>query len=233
LKKIAYIFTLILLALPLFAQKRKVQNQPYADYKMYHLGFHVGIHAQDLLLINNGLASPDGEKWFAEIPAYSPGFSIGVIGDMFLNPYMNLRLAPTIHFGDKALYFNEYTNHELKQISVRSNYLTVPLDLKISSMRLNNSRPYIIGGVYGAIDLGRKKGYALLLKQFDYGFEFGFGCNLYMPYFKLAPEIKFKFGLPDMLEKDRSDLLNEADKKYTNALNRATTRMVVITFNFE
>jgi hypothetical protein len=194
----------------------------------------VGFHSQDLLLTNNGMASPDGRILFAEIPNYSPGFSVGVIGDLFLNPYMNLRLTPTLHFGDRTIFFKDFKSEEEEaRVSVRSNYLSIPLDLKISSMRLNNYRPYILGGVYGALDLGRKKGYQLLMKQVDYGFEFGFGCNIYMPYFKLAPEIKFKFGLPDIMEHDRPDLANDADKIYTNALSKATTRMVVITFNFE
>jgi len=234
LKKIVYILTFFLLVFPSLAQKRKIQNQPYADQKLYHLGFHVGLHTQDLILTNNGLASPDGKILFAEIPNYSPGFSVGVIGDLFLNPYMNLRITPTIHFGDKTIFFKEPGSEEDKRISVRSNYLSIPLDLKISAMRLNNCRPYIIGGVYGAMDMGRKKGQPILLKPVDYGIEFGLGCTFYMAsFFRLSPEIKFKFGLPDMIEKDRSDLLNEADKIYTNSLSKATTRMIVLTFNFE
>jgi hypothetical protein len=35
------------------------------------------------------------------------------------------------------------------------------------------------------------------------------------------------------MEHDRPDLLSEEDKIFTNALSKATTRMVVITFNFE
>ena len=86
------------------AQKEKVKNQPYADLKWFHLGFHVGLHAQDLILTNSGVAT-NGETWYAEIPNYSPGFSVGVIGDMYLNPYFNLRFTPTIHFGDKKIVF--------------------------------------------------------------------------------------------------------------------------------
>jgi hypothetical protein len=210
-----------------------MQHQPYADYKLYHFGFHVGLHSQDLILTNNGLLTPDGKTWYAEIPNYLPGFSVGVIGDLFLNPYMNLRVSPTIHFGDKTVYFKELTSKEVLRTAIRSNYLSIPLDLKISSMRLNNYRPYVTGGAYGAIDLGRKKGNLLLFKQIDYGFEFGFGCNMYMPFFKLAPEIKFKFGLADLLEKNRSDLSNEQDKIFTETLSKATSRMIVLTFNFE
>ena len=71
------------------AQKERVRNQPYADLKWLHLGFHVGIHSQDLLLTHTGVMT-NGETWFAEIPSYSPGFSVGVIGDMYMNPYFNL-----------------------------------------------------------------------------------------------------------------------------------------------
>ena len=159
------------------AQKERVRNQPYADLKWLHLGFHVGIHSQDLLLTHTGVMT-NGETWFAEIPSYSPGFSVGVIGDMYMNPYFNLRFTPSIHFGDK-------------------------------------------------------KGNPILLKSTDFGFEFGLGCDIYLPYFKLCPELKFCFGLVNLLEKDRPDLVDQANIKYTDALSKATSRMVILTFNFE
>ena len=172
------------------AQKEKVKNQPYADLKWFHLGFHVGLHAQDLILTNTGVAT-NGETWYAEIPSYSPGFSVGVIGDMYLNPYFNLRFTPTIHFGDKKFVFRrpemegvEGTDENpvvsMYSTSVRSNYLTFPLDVKYSAFRVNNYRPYLIGGIYGAFDLGRKKGNPILLKGTDFGVEFGIGCDIYL-----------------------------------------------------
>lgn len=214
------------------AQKERPMNQPYADFKMFHLGFHVGVHAQDLILTNTGVTE-NGETFFAEIPSYSPGFSVGVIGDMFLNPYMNLRFTPTLHFGDKKLVFIEKNSKEEMTTSVRSSYLSFPLGVKYTALRLNNYRPYILGGVYGAFDLGRKKGNPILLKGMDFGVEVGFGCDIYLPFFKLCPELKFSFGLVDLLEKDRKDLLDGELIKYTNSLSKATSRMIVLTFNFE
>jgi len=223
----------------LVAQRQRPKNQPFADMKWYHLGFHIGLHTQDLMLTNSGALSPDGEVWFAEIPSYSPGFSVGVIGDLFLNPYMNLRFTPTVHFGDKEVaavkqdYKEDPINSERLSTFVRSNYLMLPLDIKFSSLRLNNYRPYVLTGFYGAFDMGRKKGEPLLLKGFDYGLAFGFGCDIYLPFFKLCPEVKFYFGLADILEKNRPDLLLESDMIMTNALSKATSRMIVFTFNFE
>ena len=223
----------------LWAQRQKPRNQPYADMKRYHLGFHIGLHTQDLILTNTGAVTSDGEVWFAEIPTYNPGFSVGVIGNLALNAYLSVRFTPTVHFGDKTVMavtkdYKENRNREaMMTTSVRSNYLTFPLDLKYSAFRLNNHRPYMLGGVYGAFDVGRKKGEPILLKGFDYGVEFGLGCDIYLPFFKLCPEIKFCFGLANLLETDRRDLTHDADMIMTQALSKATSRMVILTFNFE
>lgn len=216
-----------------WAQKRKPQNQPYADLKRYHFGFHVGLHTQDLILTNVGVPTENGELWFAEIPSYSPGFSVGIIGNLCINQYLNLRLTPTVHFGNKKFSFIEQNSEELFETSLRSNYLSFPLDLKYTAVRLNNYRPYVVGGVFTSFDMGRKKGNPLLLKGMDYGVSFGFGCDIYLPYFKLCPEIKFCFGLADVLEKNRTDLTIPEDRKYSQALSKATSRMIVFTFNFE
>ncbi|MDH6358980.1 porin family protein [Parabacteroides sp. PF5-9] len=233
MRRTIYILSLVVLSsLSVFAQKERVKNQPYADMKWFHLGFHVGLHAQDLILTNSGVTA-DGETWFAEIPSYSPGFSVGVIGDMYLNPYFNLRVTPTVHFGEKLVVFREQTTGDRYEANLRSTYLTFPIDIKYSALRLNNYRPYLIGGVYGALDMGRKKGNALLLKGADFGLEVGIGCDIYLPFFKLCPELKFCFGLVDVLQKDRSDLIDKELMKYTDALSKATSRMVVLTFNFE
>jgi hypothetical protein len=191
------------------------------------------MHTQDLILTHSGAATPDNEIWFAEIPSYSPGFSVGIIGDLYLNPYLNLRLTPAVHFGDKTFTFIEQNTKETFITTLRSNYLSIPLDLKYAAVRLNNYRPYLLGGVYASFDMGRKKGNPLLLKGTDFGVEIGFGCDIYLPYFKLCPEVKFCFGLADVLEKNRADLIHEADRKYAQALSGASSRMIILSFNFE
>lgn len=216
-------------------QKERVKNQPYADLKLYHLGFHVGLHTQDLMLTNTGIAT-NGEVWFADIPSYSPGFSVGVIGDMYLNPFFSLRTTPTLNFGDRKVVFkkqNSADDSEDVNVRLRSNYVNLPLSIKYAALRLNNYRPYMTAGAYVATDLGRKRGNELLLKGLDYGLEFAIGCDIYLPFFKLCPELKFNFGLADVLEKNRSDLSDPDMLKFTNAISKATTRMITLTFNFE
>ena len=44
------------------------------------------------------------------------------------------------------------------------------------------------------------------MKSSDFMVSVGFGCDIYLPYFKLIPELKFCFGLTDVLKHDRPDL---------------------------
>ena len=61
----------------------------------------------------------------------------------------------------------------------------------------------------------------------------GPGCDIYLEYFKLSPELKFCVGFNDMIERDRPNLENEADIKYTNAIDRLLSRLLILSFNFE
>ena len=62
----------------------------------------------------------------------------------------------------------------------------------------------------------------------------GMGVDLYLPFFKLNPEIKFCFGLTDILKHDRPDLTDDpATFKMTQSLEKVKSNMVVISFYFE
>jgi len=232
-RKAYLILMLCLLGSNLFAQRQKVKNQPYGDYKLYHFGITVGLNFQDLLLTNSGMVTDNGETWYATIPNYTPGFTVGLITDLYLNPYMNLRFTPSLSFGDKNFDLVESSSNEHYKTVVRSNYLMAPLDLKFRSMRLNNYRPYIIAGAYTALDLGIKKDDPLLLKQMNYGLTIGLGCDFYLPLIKIAPELRFCFGLNNTVEKNRTDLTDYSLIKYSNAIAKGLPRMIILTFNFE
>ena len=78
MKRIVLLLIVSLLVAGASAQKRKVQNRPYIDQRIWHYGFLAGIHMQDLKFVNNGYVAEDGQVWFADVPEYSPGFSVGV-----------------------------------------------------------------------------------------------------------------------------------------------------------
>ena len=56
---------------------------------------------QDYKLVNTGYVTEDGQTWFADVPEYSPGFTVGVLGELYLNTFLSLRFIPTLHFGDR------------------------------------------------------------------------------------------------------------------------------------
>lgn len=233
IKKAIYFLLLILVSGNLHGQHRKLQHRPYADQRLFHLGFTVGLHTQDLILTQSGFVNENGEVWFSEIPDYSPGFAVGIIGDMYLNRLMNLRAIPTLYLGDKKFVFKEQSSGEEFTTHLRNNYISLPLHLKISADRINNFRPYVLVGGYASLELAPTRNRAVLLKPYDAGIEFGVGCDFYLPLFKLAPELKFSFGLADILEKERDDLKDDGLRKYASSLSKAVQRMITLSFHFE
>src|SRR5690554_894898 len=236
IRKATYALPLILMLLlfpELQGQHQKLQNQPYADQRLFHLGFMLGLHTQDLILTQSGYVDENGEAWFSEIPRYSPGFAAGIIGDVYLSNRLNLRVVPTLYLGDKQFVFRNHPSGEEYTTRVRNNYISLPLYLKISADRINNYRPYVLVGGYGNIEFASRKGEAVLLKPYDFGVELGVGWDLYLPMFKLAPELKIGFGLINILEKERPDLTDESLHKYKRSLSKAAQRMITLSFNFE
>ena len=71
------------------------------------------------------------------------------------------------------------------------------------------------------------------MKKTDLYFEIGMGVDLYYPFFKMIPELKFCFGLKDILAKNRTDLKDASLLKYGDSLDRVNSRMIVLTLYFE
>ena len=206
-----YVFALLALCCfgAVMAQPRKVMNRPYLDYRKLHYGFLLGFHVQDLELSNNGYITPEGEEWYTDVNNYNPGFTVGVLGELRLDTHFALRFSPTIHFGQKHLVFHEQVSSRDTTQNIKSCYL--------SSM----------------IDLTARRHGPLRMKPFDCYLEVGMGCDVYLPFFKLNPELKFCFGLMDIIQKDRSDLIDNNLHKFTKSIDGGHSKMIVLTFYFE
>lgn len=219
------------------AQKRKIQNRPYIDQRRFHYGFSVGLNLQDYELENTNFVTEDGELWYADVASYTPGFSVGVLGELYLNKYLALRLLPTLHFGSKDIVFRNYNApdeaEQTERQQVKSTYISLPLDLKFSAPRFNNYRPYMMVGVNPMYDLSTKKGERLRFKPMNLFLEFGFGCDYYFPFFKFIPELKFCFGLSNIINRDKNDLSDQSLTKFRDAVGEGSSKMVVLTFYFE
>ena len=235
-KHIIITLILALIGVNAIAQRRNdgLLNRPYADLKPIHFGFSVGFHMQDLNISNNGFITPEGESWFTEVPAYSPGFCVNVLADMRISNHINLRCSPGMYFGNKKVHFrNSITGDENTQ-NIKSNYVVIPVDIKYSATRYKNIRPYVVGGIMGILDVSKKRPEQLKLRDTDAMLTIGLGCDFYLPYFKLCPELKFCFGLRNLLNTERPDLQDNPDMmKYTQSVSQIKSNMIVLTFYFE
>ncbi|MCH5246053.1 MAG: PorT family protein [Muribaculaceae bacterium] len=212
----------------------KLNNRPYADLRRWHLGFSIGVHTQDVTFTHNGYTTPSGETWFMDQPAFSPGFCVNGLIDFRLNTYFNLRISPGMYFGNRDIKMLDSTTGATAGQNVKSALVVAPVDLKFSSLRLRNVRPYITGGVMPTFDVSKRRSDYLKFNTADCYLTVGFGCDFYLPYFKFIPEVKFCFGLTDILDRNRPDLDDNPDMlKMTQSLKKAASQMVVFSFYFE
>jgi len=212
----------------------KLQNRPYADLRRWHLGFGVGLHTQNFSFAHTGTAAENGEIWFAEQPDYSPAFNVCGLFEYRLSKYFALRTTPGLYFGNRLVRMMDESGELTEKQDIKSAHLVLPLEVKFAGDRLRNARPYLVGGIMPAFDVAKKRADLLKLKSADFYLTVGFGCDFYLPYFKLNPELKFCFGFSDMLDRSRPDLADNPEQmKYTNAIKKMTSTMVVLTFYFE
>ena len=247
MKKLLTLLLALSLVLPVVAQKRKAQNRPYIDLRPMHFGISIGLNMQDIELQNVGpqtITLPDG----SEVPAnilcdadiWNPGFSVGVLADLRISQHLSLRVLPTMHFGSKRLTFRNMLDPDdsgqprLSTQDMKNTYFSVPVDVKFSAQRFNNYRPYIMAGVNPMINLASKDQEAVQLKRFDTMVEVGMGCDFYLPFFKLIPEIKFCYSLTNALDKSHLGELRDPNKlAFASSISKAQTKMIVLTLYFE
>lgn len=237
MRHIRYILLLVLgltVGLSASAQKRKIQNKPFIDTRRWHYGFNVGLHDQGLSLRNNDYINPEtGEQWMAECDRQNFGFTVGVLGSLKLTKWLDMRINPGLNFGSKHIQFVNLDNGDRQSQDMKSTYIAVPVDFKAGAPRFNNYRPYVLAGAMAQYDLTATKHTQLRCKPFQTYLEVGLGCDIYMPFFKLIPELKFCFGLGNVLQKKRNDITDPTQHVFTQSVDCATANMVILCLYFE
>lgn len=235
LKKLFSISLLLAIVTTSLAQQnQKVQNKPYIDLRPFHYGFSFGLHQQSIIMPNSGYIDPEtGQQWWVTNDNFSPGFTVGLIGEWRINSYLAMRVLPTMHFASNHLVFREQTTGLTEFQDMKSTYISVPLDFKLAAPRHNNYRPYVLAGMNASYNLTTKDQANIATKPLSLGLEVGLGCDYYLPFFKFCPELKFCFGFTDVLKTNRSNLNDKSKEHFTKAVKSAKTAMVVLTFHFE
>lgn len=242
-----FLLASLMVLLPLQAQEKRVQNRPYTDLRAFHFGVVVGTHLQDIEFENVGpqlITNDDGtttEKLITcDQDRWDGGFTVGVLGEARLNTYFSFRAVPTLYFGNRHLVFHNFTDKlesgqpiEQRQ-DMKSIYISSDFNLVYSAQRFNNHRPYVMVGINPMFNLSGKDEDIIKLKKFDCLLEVGIGCDFYLPFFKLRPELKFGYGLMNTLDTGHTQMMKDKNlMAYSNSVHASRTKLVALTFFFE
>ena len=198
-------------------------NLPYVDDKPLHFGYALGLNFMDFAVV------PADINKDVSVTAVAPGFSVGAISDLRLNRYFNLRFTPTLMLSQRTLNYKNYDPAQILSVP-----LYLPMYIKYSSERKDNYRPYVLAGGGLWMDWGRNKERAVLLNPFDALVEAGVGCDLYFPFFKLSPVLKFAVGVSNVITPTAMrDTTPASGPGPTDAISKLTTRMITLAFNIE
>jgi len=244
MRRIAAILGLVFIGQVLFAQTDKPRNLASFDYKTLHWGFTVGLNSMDYSIRRN-TAAPGYVH--ADVIGFQPaGFQVNIVSDLRLSDYWNLRFLPGINLGSRNVYYFDpetwapvkivTPNGDKDFITMGSSFLDFPLLLKFRSERVNNYRPYVIGGLSYRLDMSARKQYdgeeddRFLVKKGDFYLEAGFGIDNYLQFFKFSTEIKLAMGLRNLMITDNP---YPSEEYFANSINGLRSFLVMVNFHFE
>ncbi len=210
------------------------QGRGTTDFRFLRWGYFLGVNSYDFNFdYNNDLRDIYVRK--------NPGFSVGLIGNMRVNSFLDLRIEPGLFITTRELFYSQeyfqgvaFNESDLYR-EVKSTYIHVPLLLKVSAKRINNFKPFIVGGFSTAINLSsneenpddNSKG-QFRTTQTPLFYELGFGIDFYFYNFKFTPSIRGLFGISDELVRD-----NDPNSPWTSNITNMKTRGLFINFTFQ
>ncbi|MBD5392621.1 PorT family protein [bacterium] len=242
--KIILILCLASMAIrPLYAigfRGPKIPNTPLYDSRLFHFGFSLGVNMMNFSVKTDKNLGFDGDTLLGIRHGFQPGFSVGVVTDLRMGRYFNLRFIPTFSMGQRSITYKTHLpgqgiRNDTKQME--SIMVFLPLEVKWKAARMVNNRPYVTAGFQYTLDMASRKikkksseeepdEYKMKLDRHDVGVTVGVGWDFFLPYNnKIALELKLYFGLLNLLVPDNNI--------YTDRINSLTSRMLQINLTFE
>lgn len=208
--------------------KNPIINLENFDKQRMYFGFYLGFNSYDFKI--DYFNTPDKD---ITVNA-TTGFNVGVVADLRLQEFINLRFEPGLYNTQRNLFYSGFTKQLDAQREVKSTYIHLPLLLKFSSKRTGNIRPYLLGGVSATLNLSSNSKsiddnlqQRFRVKPWTTNYEIGFGIDLYTEYFKFSPSIRGVFGINDEIIQD-----NDVNSPWTSNIDALKSRAVFINFTF-
>jgi hypothetical protein len=218
------------------AQKKiKAENKPGYDEKRIHYGFYLGLpftkyNVEHSQAYADQLASGGNIAVNAKTGV---GFYPGLVLNVRLLEYLDARFLPGVGFYGRSINFENMPDDgnrpAFENATISSTMIELPLLLKYRAKRRGNFRMYFVGGVKPSIDLGSRKdtdtGEKLRTEKNDLALEYGVGLDIFYPYFKFAPELRFSHGLLNQKASYQSG--------YSDLIDKLTNHNVSLILFFE
>lgn len=208
--------------------KERVLNKENFDKQRWSWGYFLGMNMYDFQIKYND----QGEDINV---GKSPSFNVGLIGNFRINEFLDLRLEPGVVFSNRNLVFPNFENENDRFRDVNSSYIHIPLLLKFSAKRINNFKPFVIGGASVSHNLSSNEDNPqdnaagqFRLKTQNYYYEVGFGVDFYFDYFKFTPSIRGVFGMGNELVRDENP-----NSPWTSNIESLKTRGIFLNFTFQ
>ncbi|MEQ8687224.1 MAG: outer membrane beta-barrel protein [Imperialibacter sp.] len=226
--QVVIIILLLSLASSSVAQHSTVINLPNYTEKFLHYGFGMGLHSSRYAIQYSDAFAAD-DTLHSVVPHSLGGFKIGFISNMRVLQYLDFRFLITVGFYENKLLYRSVTGNTLEQL-VDATTVELPMLLKYRSVRRDNIGMYLIGGITPTIEARGKDDKAdaserLLTKSTSVALEAGVGFDLYYPLFKFAPEIRYSWGISNILTNDVN--------KYNDPLKRVSPHNLTLYITFE
>jgi hypothetical protein len=234
------------------AQKRGVMNLPTYNQSPYHFGFILAVNQMHFTLkMKDGfqnvrydsLQSPDvfadSLRMLGIESKPTIGFTVGIVGNLRLGRYFDLRLIPSLAFGERYLDYTleAYDEGQISFVEIRKNvtsaHIDVPLHVRFRSKRAHNFGAYVLAGGKYVLDLAATRAEKkeeenetlVKLQKHDVAAEVGVGVEFYNAWFKFGVELKMSYGLFDLVRRE--------DNIYTGGIDKLNSKVWQLSFSFE
>lgn len=216
----------------LSAQIKGTYNFLDFEKKPYYFGITLGMNSSDYRIQHSNEFILNDSLNVAE-SLRGPGFNLGIVTNLKLGSYFDIRILPTLSFVERRLDFQHTSTTRDFQRKVESVHVEFPFHVRYKSDPYNDMRFFLIGGVKYAFDVASESrtrqalaGELLKIAASDFQVEYGAGIQLFFPYFIFSPEFKVSHGIDNIL------LYNE-DLLYSRSLEQVLSRTFTLSFHFE
>jgi hypothetical protein len=219
-----------------------VENIPTDDYKKFNWGYYLGGNSYNFKFnYSENYPTNSGGGYESVQVETSNGFLVGLVGELRLNDYFDLRFEPGLYSAKRDLYFPIDPSSGDPLRSVKSTFLNFPFLVKYGAKRIGNWRPFVIAGPSLSYNMSSNQNSpdniesgVFRLKSLTYNYEIGVGVEFYLPYFKFTPSIRGVFGLVDEMVHDNGPNSNFSEiRNYSDQITSALTRGFFIVLTFE